>query len=257
MEIDELIAMRFRKPCNGGIDPCEEIDEERSVSEDLYSDDPEKQNAIDRMISDPEKTFREELAELLGVVSSQEAKAVRRARPIQRRMHVVETCLGARRLELSLGANSELLSLVPETLLEEGVKEGQLSYFRIHRGGGRLELVGDIAAIYSVEKARRLGSPFYEEWWGKRSSEHFLKILEAVREAERRSRSGDSREIAVVKVTNFKETKRVLEALDDLLSGPEGRAAREAVEAAGVRWSRWRRAGYGFRALFGMDRMYF
>ena len=257
MAIDELIAVKFRQIRSGGSDPHEGIHGEIPASGDLHSDDPEKQSAIDWMMSDPEKTFREELAELLGVVSAQEAEAVRRARPIQRRLHVVETRLGARRLELRLGASSEMLDFVPETLLEEAISEGRLSYFRVHRGGLRRDWVGDIAAIYAVEKARRLGSPFYEEWWGRVSSEHFLSILAAIQDAERRSRHGDRRSVNVVRVSNFKYKVKVLESLDGILSGPEGRAGREAIEAAGVPWSRWRRSGFGFRARLGGEKLYF
>ncbi len=223
----------------------------------LTSEDPGMERALDEWLkSGREATFREELDEFLGVVSPAQAAEALAKRPIKGRMHIRETVRGVPRFELALGSDSEWLELVPDAVLEEAMAQGRLDFFRTYKGGLKTEFMGEIGALYTFLKTQRLGSPFKEEWQEATSTHHFLRILAAVRDAERQSRPGDG-SLTTVRVSSLVEEEELLKSLDATLTGPLGSSVRGAVEAAGLRWRQWCRAGRGWRARWGLEKTYF
>lgn len=263
MNIPALVAIRFLDSSEGHANTIphenQQAADEDSETQTVTGDKKHDKNVMwvemmERKLEQADELFLEELDELFGSVAPAEAAARRAAREIEGRLHLREVQQGVRRLELSLMNESHFLPLLPQPMLEQAVLEEKIHLFRMYRGGFRSdEWVGDPRTIYAVEKARRI-EVFQKEWQGRSSTSHFLEILSLIWS---HCKAGDFASERILKMENYKQRISLMELLDDTLSDAEFKDVRMRIEAAGLRWKEWCRAGRSLRDRVGLEKIYF
>jgi hypothetical protein len=110
-------------------------------------------------------------------------------------------------------------------------------------------LVGEVFAVYVLEKARRLGGSLALEWSGSSNSECMAGVVRTLRDA--------SPQRTCVALKPRSELLGFFENLDERLEDSSGDATREMLQSSGVSWKQWCAAGTGWAARSGLERLYF
>lgn len=255
MYLPDITAIRFLKPSEiGEAGPSDPSDGLRHY---LLATDSEVQEArSDWLATGRHVTFREELDELLGLLSPAQIEANLEKRPFPERMHLSRFTQGVPRLELRLDSRQEEIELVTEELLKTAIIEGRLDLYRTLPGDGTSIWTGERSALYMFEKAQRLGSVFTQEWKGEGYSRFFLDIREAIQRLLTQNASSLDFPNAPVQLKSYRDRNPFFRTLDDFLT-TSGAEVQQLVAEAGVDWSRWCQAGHGLRARLGLEKIYF